>query len=117
MGSNSILIRKHGAGPFGGLSKDKFVQNLTSSLQGRVSAAYIFGSVSSGTYNEDSDVDIIVIKETETPFFERAREFDDIYDLAPAVDLLVYTPSEFAELLRETAGFWKSVKSTLVQIV
>jgi predicted nucleotidyltransferase len=77
----------------------------------------IFGSAGSGAYTDESDVDIIVIKETGTPFIERAREFDDIWDLAPAVDLLVYTPAEFEKLLEENIGFWKSVKETLVRVV
>ena len=51
--------------------------------------------------------------ETDVPFVERPRLFDDLYQLQPNLDLLVYLPSEFENFLRETTGFWASVKENL----
>ena len=49
-----------------------------------------------------------------TPFPQRGEDFLDLYDVVPALDLLVYTPQEFALLTENpTLGFWKSVAGTL----
>ncbi len=117
MERNKVLVKIKGRGPFDGASREEFIDKLRCSLTGRVQAAYLFGSAGSGNYTDESDVDIILIKETGTPFLNRAREFDDIWDLAPAIDLLVYTLAEFEKLLQENVGFWKSVKETLVRVL
>ncbi len=62
--------------------------------------------------------DIILIKQTQKPFIERAFEFEDMLDLVPSMDILVYTGEEFAALTAEGAvGFWKSVKESLVRFL
>lgn len=65
------------------------------------------------SFRPGSDVDLLLVKETSVPFWERVREFDDLYDLYPRLDVLVYTPEELAAQLKNPAGFWKSVKETL----
>ena len=55
----------------------------------------LFGSWAWGIPDKDSDVDLLVIKKTDTPRLERQRELDDL--LSPreiALDILVYTPEE-----------------------
>jgi len=60
---------------------------------------YIFGSWARGEDDDLSDLDVVVIKATTLPFFDRlltvARLLPE--DLG-AVDLLVYTPAEFAAM-------------------
>lgn len=65
-----------------------------------VRGAYLFGSYARGDADCYSDLDLLIIQETERPFLERFRDFDAVFDLGPAVDLLVYTPEEF-ERMRE----------------
>lgn len=57
---------------------------------------YLFGSWARGEADALSDLDIVVIKRTSAPFFDRIR---DVLRLLPddvgAVDVLVYTPEEW----------------------
>jgi len=66
---------------------------------------YLFGSYARGEADEDSDVDVVVIKDTPLPFFERLREVSACLDPDWPVDLLVYTPAEFERMCREGNAF------------
>jgi len=60
---------------------------------------YIFGSWARGEDDDLSDLDVVVIKETRLPFFERLFAVASLLpDDLGAVDLLVYTPHEFAAM-------------------
>ncbi len=65
--------------------------------------AIVFGSVARGEPSPRSDVDLIVIKETDKRFLDRYdgvfAELSQALD-GPALDLLVYTPAEL-ERMRE----------------
>jgi predicted nucleotidyltransferase len=67
---------------------------------------YLFGSWARGEEDELSDLDLVIIKQTDTPFLERLRE---VAHLLPAdmggVDILVYTPKEFTAMKREGNAF------------
>ena len=102
--------------PLGGLTKEEFIEKLKSALKNRVDECYIFGSFHTDKFSSNSDVDIILIKKTEKAFLNRGKEFLDLYEIGPKIDLLVYTPEEFTRLLEESAGFWKSVKETMVRL-
>jgi predicted nucleotidyltransferase len=59
-------------------------------------AIIIFGSVAKGTADDDSDLDIIVVMESDLPRFDRTVEVrfslgSQDFDM----DILVYTPEEF----------------------
>ena len=90
-----------------------FERDLKVQLKGRVDAAYVFGSYGTPDFGPGSDVDLILIVDTELPFVERPRSFEDLYDLYPRLDLLVYSAEEFDRLLSEPVGFWASVRSSL----
>lgn len=67
---------------------------------------YLFGSWARGEADELSDVDLVLIKRTDAPFFDRLREAARFLPPeAGAVDLLVYTPEEFAAMQREGNAF------------
>ena len=57
----------------------------------------VFGSMASGNVTEDSDIDLLIIKQTDKRFFDRIREVVSICDYDVGVDFLVYTPEELAE--------------------
>lgn len=71
---------------------------------------YLFGSFARGEEDELSDLDVVVIKRTDQPFLERLREVGRLLpaDLG-AVDVCVYTPEEFAEMLAQGNAFAEMV--------
>jgi predicted nucleotidyltransferase len=78
---------------------------------------YLFGSYAFGNPDEDSDLDLIIIKNTDTPELKRGWEVRKflIGSLVP-MDLLIYTPKEFEEELKSNHSFISSVikKSKLI---
>jgi predicted nucleotidyltransferase len=56
----------------------------------------LFGSMARGEARDQSDIDLIVVKETDLKFLDRLDEFYD--DAREAMDVLVYTPQEFEEM-------------------
>ncbi len=70
----------------------------------------LFGSASSGRFNEDSDIDLLVIKK-ETPHLgrERAREIRRLLKKNLPVDFFIYRPEEFDERVRLGDPFIKNI--------
>jgi len=67
---------------------------------------YLFGSAARGEADELSDLDVVVVKRTATPFLERLREIARLLPVElGAVDVLVYTPEEFASMQQEGNAF------------
>jgi len=115
----SILVKQHS--PYD-LRLEKYkdvIKKLKTRLEGRVINAYIFGSLSTGKLHNESDIDLILIKETNTKFIQRTFEFEDLFDIYPDIDILVYTQDEFDKKIKEESdiGFWKSVKEQMIQII
>jgi predicted nucleotidyltransferase len=70
----------------------------------------LFGSYASGAAKDDSDLDILVVKETELPRIKRAREIrKHLVDYFVAKDILVYTRKEIDE--------WKNVRNAFITTV
>ena len=59
----------------------------------------LFGSVASGRAVPSSDADIlVVVKDSETPFLDRAALYRDYFtDIGVGVDLFVYTRKEISD--------------------
>jgi predicted nucleotidyltransferase len=78
---------------------------------------YLFGSWAREEADELSDVDLVVIKETNAPFFDRLLEASRL--LPPevgAVDLLVYTPEEFRAMRRDGNAFAEMIAEEAILI-
>lgn len=117
MSNTEILIRSN-RDPLFGMTTDELVEALRLKLRGRVRAAYFFGGFAEERLTSRSDIDLILVAEANKPFPERGEDFLDLYDLIPALDLLVYTPGEFANLTQDpTPGFWKSVTASLMRVI
>ena len=56
----------------------------------------LFGSVARGNVHRGSDLDLIIIQETDKKFLPRLEPF--YRDARIAMDILVYTPEEFAAM-------------------
>ena len=77
----------------------------------------MFGSTARGEADEWSDLDLVVVAETETAFFDRFRDFGDLYEIWPRLDLLVYTPAEFERMVEEENPFLLRVLDEGVDIL
>ncbi len=61
--------------------------------------AYIFGSITRVRHDEHSDIDIVLIRETDRAYFDRIREvFDLFFDLKKA-HMLIYNEKEYHKFL------------------
>lgn len=69
----------------------------------------LFGSYAYGNPTENSDVDLVIIKNTTEPFLERQKQARSLLRTTTPVDIFVFTPSEFKKassnnlLIREVA--------------
>ncbi len=75
----------------------------------RARKAIIFGSVARSEADEWSDLDLVIVADTARPFLERYLDFDGLYDVWRRLDLLVYTPEEFAQMQAEGRPFIEHV--------
>lgn len=76
---------------------DEIVRILVSEC--RPEKIILFGSYAQGTAQEDSDLDLAIVKETDLPHHKRSREFRkalraDGRRWLFGMDILVYTPEE-----------------------
>jgi predicted nucleotidyltransferase len=63
----------------------------------------LFGSYCTGEVKEWSDLDLVIVKETDARFLDRTRQVLALLKPRVGVDVLVYTPDEFERLSRERA--------------
>ncbi len=86
---------------------DSFLGLLRPLLDARgAHSAWIFGSHARGTASAESDIDVIVVAPTDRPFVDRFRDYlPAIANAGVGVDLLVYTPEEFARMQAEERPF------------
>ncbi len=83
------------------MKTNKRIENLIQSLRDyfgkkNVDKVIMFGSFARDTASKRSDLDLIVIKNSEQRFFDRYDEFNDLHDVIQVpVDLLIYTPAEW----------------------
>lgn len=85
---------------------DAAVERLREQLGGleSVRLALVFGSYGRNQVGPTSDLDVIVVQETELPQTQRAAELYARLGCAVPLDLIVYTPQEF-ERLQRTRSF------------
>lgn len=63
-----------------------------------VQKAILFGSLARGDVTPFSDLDLIIVQDTDARFLDRLEPFYAELDLQVDADILVYTPEELAEL-------------------
>lgn len=73
--------------------------------QYRPEKVLLFGSMAAGDTGEWSDLDLVIVKETERRFLDRTKEVMQLLRPRVGVDILVYTPAEFEQLCRERPFF------------
>lgn len=70
----------------------------------------LFGSSARGDWDEFSDVDLIVVYDTQKRFMDRLKELYLSWDIPRAVDILAYTPDEFHRMMDESCFLQDAVK-------
>ena len=102
--------------------REDYVRLLNASLEAaidklsrldNVKRISIFGSYAAGKANLFSDLDILVIMETDKSFLERMRELYSLLALPVDVDILCYTPEEF-DGLKKTPFMWRILSEEVV---
>ena len=69
-------------------------------IENKVKKVILFGSFSRSSQTRRSDLDLMIITETNKRFFDRYEQFDEIHDLINdrAVDMLIYTDRELSSI-------------------
>jgi len=85
----------------------QFLQALRPLLrQHGARAAYLIGSRARGGADEHSDIDVIIVAESDRAEVDRFRDYLPAIVASPVgVDLFVYTPEEFERLRAEERPF------------
>ena len=114
---DNVLVRLK-RDPLFGFTDDGFLDYLRAALKGRVANVYIYGSFGTPDLNKNSDIDLMIVCRTDTPFVERGNGFADLRRRVPSLEMLVYTPEEFESLTTDpSSGFWRSVTSTMRKVM
>ena len=69
----------------------------------------LFGSAARGDMDEYSDLDFVVIKQTDHPFLERLKEAALLVKASGSIDILVYTPEEWQRMHEVESPFAERV--------
>jgi predicted nucleotidyltransferase len=65
----------------------------------------LFGSSAKGDTDEYSDIDLVIIKKTQDRFLQRLKKTALLIKEPIPVDLFVYTPEEFTQMLNDENPF------------
>ena len=94
------------------IKNDKNLDNIISIIKKiHPEKIYLFGSYASGSFDEQSDIDLLIIAPSYEPPLERRLKLRKMlleYDRKFGLDILVYTPDEFKMLAKETSSFISS---------
>lgn len=71
----------------------------------------LFGSLAQDQVHLWSDIDLIVVADTDARFLDRTKEMLQLLQPRVGLDILVYTPSEFERLLQERPFFQEEIAS------
>ena len=63
----------------------------------------LFGSMASDQISEWSDLDLVIVMDSDSRFLDRTKEVMRLLRPRVGVDILVYTPEEFEQLCEERA--------------
>lgn len=65
----------------------------------------LHGSLARGDWNRASDIELIIIKETDRPFLQRIGDVLELCESSMTIEPLVYTPQELQDMLDKENSF------------
>lgn len=74
----------------------------------------LFGSMSRGDIGSASDIDLLIIWDTDMPFLERLGVFYDAIKPDVAMDILVYTPDEINQAIHTNSFIRHAIEEGVV---
>lgn len=90
-------------------TKDQITREIAHVLNGILRyepiKVILYGSLARGDYHMGSDMDLIVIKNTESKFTDRISEVLEFVNSSISVEPLVYTEEEVKRLTEDENGF------------
>jgi predicted nucleotidyltransferase len=89
------------------------VERLVRILSGRVEKISLFGSYARGRRDLFTDLDILIVMNSEKSFVDRLKEIYPLLALPVDADILCYTPAE-VERLKERGFFRKILAEEVV---
>jgi uncharacterized protein len=92
-----------------------FIKNKLSKKD--IISCFLFGSSASGDTNPWSDLDILIIAETEKPFIERPLKYQELFELGVSLDIVVYTPYEFEKVKKSNSGFGRDIQKNMIKVL
>lgn len=94
--------------------EDELKRILQEIIKLNVEKIILFGSFAKGKINKKSDLDLIIVKETDKKFLDRLDEIYSYIKNRVAVDIFVYTPSEFNEMCAKNYFIKSALKQGIV---
>jgi predicted nucleotidyltransferase len=85
----------------------RYVRLLTE--HGDPDRVIVFGSLVTGQIHAWSDIDLIIVEQTDRPFLQRLRHVRRLLQPKVGTDILVYTPEEFEQLRQERPFFQEEI--------
>lgn len=71
----------------------------------------LFGSLASGRFRPESDIDLLIVQDSKEPIFERVKRLESILERRYAADLIVLTSEEVQTLLDSDNRYLKDIFS------
>ncbi len=78
--------------------ENELLRIVTILKQENVCKVILFGSMCGENIGSSSDIDLVVVQETQKRYLQRIEELIQLIKPRHAIDILVYTPEEFAQL-------------------
>lgn len=69
----------------------------------------LYGSLVSGKIHESSDIDLVVVQDSDQPFFARTWQIRKMLKPQVGADILCYTPDEFGHLYHNRLFFKQEI--------
>ena len=78
----------------------------------KIQKVILFGSRARGNFNEDSDIDLIIVSDDfqDMNFFERVKKMYDYWEIDYPVDFICYTSGEFDKLKKRVSIVTQAIK-------
>ena len=69
----------------------------------------LFGSLASGRVTPESDIDLLIVQNSNVSIFERVQKLESLLQRRCAADLIVLTPQEVQALLNSDNRYLKNI--------